>query len=54
MNGSVRLAEQDLHPAWRSLIEYCRKLQHGDIEHLRIQDGVPVVAEVITKKIRFS
>jgi hypothetical protein len=45
---------QDLHPAWKSLIDYCRRLQHGDIERLRIQDGVPVIAEVITRKIKFS
>ena len=45
---------QDLHPSWQALIDYCRKLQHGDIERLRIQDGVPVIAEVITKKIKFS
>jgi hypothetical protein len=44
----------DLHPAWRSLIEYCSRLQHGDIERLRIQDGVPVIAEVITRKVKFN
>ena len=44
----------DLHPAWKSLIDYCRRLQHGDIERLRIQDGVPVIAEIITRKIKFS
>ena len=45
---------RDLHPAWRAFIEYCRELQNGDIERLRIQDGVPMIAEVITKKIKFS
>jgi hypothetical protein len=35
-------------------MEYCRKLQHGDIERLRIQDGLPVLAEVITQKIKFT
>jgi hypothetical protein len=44
----------DIHPAWIALIEYCRKLSHGDIERLRIQDGVPVLAEVITRKVKFS
>jgi hypothetical protein len=43
-----------IHPAWRALIEYCRDLQHGDIEKLRIQDGLPVIAEVITKKVKFT
>jgi hypothetical protein len=44
----------DIHPAWIALIEYCRKLRYGDIERLRIQDGVPVLAEVITQKVKFS
>jgi len=55
-NGNVPkagLGAQDLHPAWAALIEYCRRLQHGDIERLRIQDGVPVLAEVITRKVKF-
>ena len=52
--GNANVIAQDLHPSWKALIEYCRKLQHGDIERLRIQDGVPVIAEVITKKIKFS
>ena len=43
-----------LHPAWLALIEYCRRLQHGEIERLRIQDGLPVIAEVITKKVKFN
>jgi hypothetical protein len=44
----------EIHPAWHALIEYCRRLQHGDIERLRIQDGLPVLAEVITRKIKFN
>ena len=29
-------------------------LDHGDIERLRIQNGVPVLAELITQKVKFS
>ena len=43
-----------MHPAWWSFVEFCGKLQHGEIEKLRIQDGLPVLAEVTTKKIKFT
>ncbi len=43
----------ELHPAWQALIRYCRDLGHGQIEHINIQDGLPVSAEVIKKKIRW-
>ena len=43
-----------LHPAWQAFVRYCEKLQHGDIERLRIQDGLPVLAEVTTKKVKFT
>jgi hypothetical protein len=42
-----------LHPAWQALIRFCRDLGHGEIERIKIQDGVPVSAEVVTKKIRW-
>jgi hypothetical protein len=46
--------EQALSPAWREFIRFCRELRHGDIERLSIQDGVPVLAEVTTKKVKFT
>lgn len=42
-----------LHPAWRAFIQYCRELDHGEIESIKIQNGLPVSAEVIKKKIRW-
>ena len=42
-----------LHPAWRAMIRYCREMGHGELESVRIQDGLPVSAEVVTKKIRW-
>jgi hypothetical protein len=38
---------------WREFIRFCRELKHGEIERLSIQDGLPVLAEVIKKKIKF-
>jgi hypothetical protein len=43
-----------VHPAWLRLIRYCADLGHGEIEKLKIQDGLPMVAEVTTRKIKFS
>jgi hypothetical protein len=43
-----------LHPAWAELIRFCRELKHGEIENLKIQDGLPQMAEVVRKKVRFN
>lgn len=43
-----------VHPAWERLMRYCAELGHGEIEKLKIQDGLPVAAEVTTRKIKFS
>lgn len=49
----IRSSEQQLPPAWREFIRYCRDLGHGEIERLCIQDGLPVLAEVVKKKVKF-
>lgn len=46
-------SESQLHPAWQRLINYCMHLGHGEIEKLKIQDGLPMAAEVTTRKIKF-
>ena len=43
-----------MHPAWLQLIRYCSELGHGEIEKLKIQDGLPVLAEITTRKVKFS
>lgn len=43
-----------LHTSWLAFIHYCAELQHGEIERLKIQDGLPVLAEVIKEKIKFT
>ena len=48
------LARDELHPAWRAFVHYCGELQHGEIQLLKIQDGLPVLAEVTKKKIKFA
>jgi len=46
--------DQTVHPAWRAFIRYCIELQHGEIEVLKIQNGLPVLAEVTRKKVKFT
>ena len=48
------VADRGVHPAWLAFIHYCAELQHGEIEVLKIQDGLPVMAEVVRKKIKFA
>lgn len=43
-----------IHPSWLRLIRYCADLRHGEIEKLKIQDGLPMGAEVTTKRVKFS
>jgi hypothetical protein len=49
------LADQgeQLSPVWREFIRFCRNLRHGEIERLSIQDGTPVLAEMIKRKVTF-
>jgi hypothetical protein len=51
-----RAAELDaaLHPAWRAFLRFCAELKYGEIERLSIQNGLPVLAEMTKKKIKFS
>jgi hypothetical protein len=51
--GSPKRTTVLLHPAWHTFIRYCAELRHGDIERLRIQDGLPIMAEETRKKVRF-
>ena len=43
-----------VHPAWQRLMRYCAELGHGEIEKLKIQDGLPMAAEVTRRKVKFS
>jgi hypothetical protein len=49
-----RLVGTSIHPTWLQFIRYCAELGHGEIEKLKIQDGLPVLAEVAVKKIKFT
>lgn len=50
-NGKV---VQMISEEWARLIQFCQKLGHGEIEKLKIQDGVPVIADVVREKVKFT
>ena len=52
--GNAPRANASVHPAWLRLMRYCAELGHGEIEKLKIQDGLPMAAEITTRKIKFS
>jgi hypothetical protein len=59
-NREMLLAERaqmrgdgNLAPAWCEFIRFCTDLKHGEIERLSIQDGLPVLAEITKKKVKF-
>ncbi len=43
-----------MHPAWLAFVQFCEELRYGEIECLKIQDGLPVLAEVTKKKVKFT
>lgn len=53
-NGPDSTGDHALHPAWLALIRYCRELNHGELERLSIQDGLPVIAEHVRQKVKFK
>jgi hypothetical protein len=50
-NGKVM---QLISQEWSRLIRFCQELGHGEIEKLKIQDGVPVIADVVREKVKFT
>lgn len=43
-----------LHPAWLALIRHCMEMGYGEIERIRIQDGVPVLIEKSIERIKLT
>lgn len=48
------MAAPSLHPAWQVFLRFCEQMKHGEIARLKIQDGLPMAAEVTTTKVKFS
>jgi len=51
--GGKSASHSALHPAWIVFIRHCQELGFGEIYQLKIQDGLPVMAEEIVKKVKF-
>ena len=49
-----RESDYTLPAAWREFIRFCGDLRFGEIERLSIQDGLPVLAELTKKKVKFN
>ena len=43
-----------LHPAWRELIRLCERMGYGEIERLKIHDGLPALAEITRRKVKLG
>jgi hypothetical protein len=41
-----------IHPAWIALIRHCREMGFGELEHVKIQDGIPVMIEKSIQRIK--
>ncbi len=39
---------------WQAFREFCERLQHGEIDKLKIQDGLPMLAETVRQKVKFT
>jgi hypothetical protein len=52
--GQDRDVCDPLHPAWVEFIRFCRQMRHGEIDQLKIQDGLPMLAETVRKKVKFT
>jgi hypothetical protein len=45
---------QSISEEWARLIRFCQQLCHGEIEKLKIQNGVPVIADIVHEKVKFT
>lgn len=53
-NQNGRALVQGIPEPWVRLIRFCQELGHGEIEKLKIQDGMPVIADVVREKVKFT
>jgi hypothetical protein len=52
--AKARRQAEAIHPAWLAFIRHCRGLEFGEISTLKIQNGIPVMAEESRRKIKFT
>lgn len=54
LHGHEPRRQQALHPAWIALIQHCQEIGFGEIERIKIQDGIPVMAEKSIQRIKLG
>lgn len=50
----VLIQGQEMPVAWARFILYCAELENGEIEKLKIQNGIPMAAEVVKQRTQFT
>ena len=53
-SGRHSMSEVVPSKQWQAFIAFCCELGHGEIQVLKIQDGVPVLAEKVIEKVKFG
>jgi hypothetical protein len=53
-NGQDAHVYGSLHPAWVEFIRFCGQMRHGEIDQLKIQDGLPMLSETVRQKVKFT
>mgnify|MGYP001146198934 CR=1 FL=1 len=43
-----------IHPAWVALIRHCHAMGYGEIERIKIQNGIPVLIEKSVERIKLT
>lgn len=46
--------EIEVNSQWIEFIDYCNTVQFGRLEKLDIQNGMPVFAEAVITKVKFT
>jgi hypothetical protein len=46
--------EPAISSQWIEFIKFCNRVGFGRIERLEIQNGQPLIAEVVTKRVKFT
>ena len=54
LQGMGQFHPEVLSPGWVKFIEFCKGIGHGEIEKLKIANGMPVLAEKVIQKTKFA
>jgi len=47
-------ASLELSTAWVNFIRFCERVGFGELDRVQIQNGVPVSAESVKEKVKFT